>query len=78
MADNRDTRSGKVKSERPQDTSAAIRANDADDTMSGGQDAARQPHGVAGRPRAGRTGLDGDDAPGEGVDSAEFPGTAAP
>lgn len=48
MANDRDTKSDVVRSERPQDTSAAVRANDAGDTMAGGKDADLPPHGEAG------------------------------
>lgn len=47
MANDRDTKSRQVKPERPQDTSAAIRANDGE-TMAGGKDADLKPHGEAG------------------------------
>lgn len=60
MANDRDTKSNQVKPERPQDTSAALRANDAGETMAGGRDADLKPHGEAGSsgvgPSASRTG----------------------
>jgi hypothetical protein len=64
MANDRDTKSRQVKPERPQDTSAAIRANDGE-TMAGGKDGDLKPHGEAGSSGAGRsasrTGTRGDD-----------------
>ena len=47
MANDRETKSYEVKPERPQDTSAAIRAGGGD-TMAGGKDADLRPHREAG------------------------------
>jgi len=47
MANDRDTKSYEVKAERPQDTSAAIRAGGGE-TMAGGKDADLRPHKEAG------------------------------
>jgi hypothetical protein len=47
MANDRETKSYEAKPERPQDTSAAIRANDGE-TMGGGRDADLRPHKEAG------------------------------
>jgi len=47
MANDRDTKSYEVKPERPQDTSAAIRAGGGE-TMAGGKDADLRPHKEAG------------------------------
>ena len=47
MANDRETKSYEVKPERPQDTSAAIRAGGGD-TMAGGKDADLRPHRAAG------------------------------
>lgn len=47
MANDRETKSSEVKPERPQDTSAAIRAGGGD-TMGGGKDADLRPHREAG------------------------------
>ena len=55
MANDRETKSHQVKPERPQDTSAAVRANDAGETMAGGKDADLKPHGEAGSSGAGRS-----------------------
>ena len=54
MANDRDTKSRQVKPERPQDTSAAIRANDGE-MMAGGKDGDLKPHGEAGSSGAGRS-----------------------
>lgn len=47
MANDREIKSKEVKAERPQDTSAAIRAGGGD-TMGGGKDADLRPHREAG------------------------------
>lgn len=47
MANDRETKSYEVKPERPQDTSAAIRAGGGE-TMAGGKDADLRPHREAG------------------------------
>ena len=47
MANDRETKSFEVKPERPQDSSAAIRAGGGD-TMAGGKDADLRPHKEAG------------------------------
>lgn len=48
MANDRETKSYQVKPERPQDTSAALRANGGGETMAGGKGADLRPHGEAG------------------------------
>lgn len=47
MANDRETKSFEVKPERPQDSSAALRA-DGGETMADGKDADLKPHGEAG------------------------------
>jgi hypothetical protein len=64
MANDRDTKSFEAKPERPQDSSAAVRANGGGETMAGGKDADLHPHKEAGSsgtgPRTDRDANEGD------------------
>lgn len=61
---------------RPITTEEEIERTGREDQVAGVD--ANEGFGAAGSKREQRTGLDENDAPNDGVDSADFPGTAAP
>lgn len=80
MANDRETKSGEVKPERPQDTSAAIRARDtgdrvthgsSDGTMAGGRDGDMRPHGESGSSGTGEHLVAGNPPTGKRIHSDE-------